>query len=269
MAAVAAAGDANGRYTPGKAAPSGEDAQAWNAGVYNASGSITIPGYRVDTADIKPSNWTLEERLVVNYQQTAWTNLALRDASGSLDNITSGWNVCSHIRTVPRISADPVDATCKGILHDDCIAALKAAVSTHGNCSAVAPTVCAPGAKYQGRKFLCFNIYCRALLTKSSVVPFAKNATVDAGWLPHGGFRDQTVANGTKDYDNQVKEITVVALGWSHNGTDKDLESSVMCFGYTDVQPGSRSIKEAISGSAAPTHGLSWAVAGLALFMAL
>lgn len=64
-----------------------------------------------------------------------------------------------------------------------------------------------------------------------------------------------------------MREIVIVAMGWSHNGTDKDLESSVMCFGYTDVQPGSRSIKDVFSAASVP--GLSWAVAGLALFMVL
>lgn len=155
MAAVVAAADGDAGYpwyTPGSAARHGEDFQAWKDGAYNASGRITIPGYRVDTADIKPSNWTLEERLVVNQFQNAWTNLALRDTSGSLGNITSGWNVCSHIRSAPRTSADPVDATCKGIIHDDCLAALKAAVSSHGNCSAVSPAVCGPGTEFQGRK---------------------------------------------------------------------------------------------------------------------
>lgn len=95
----------------------------------------------------------------------------------------------------------------------------------------------------------------------------AKNATLQGGWLPHGGFRVPGPTDPAQDYGSQMREIVIVAMGWSHNGTDKDLESTVTCFGYTDAQSGSKGIKEVFS--AAPLPSLSWAVAGLALFMAL
>lgn len=95
----------------------------------------------------------------------------------------------------------------------------------------------------------------------------ATNATTLGGFLPHGGLLSHQGEDGTKQYDEQMKGVYIVAMGWNHNGTDKDLDSSVSCFGYTDVQPGSRSMKEVFS--AAPLPSLSWAVAGLAILMAL
>lgn len=156
LAAVGAAEDivssSDWYYKPGQPAPQGDDIQGWKQGVYNASGKITIPGYQVNSADIKTSNWTFEARLLVDSGGNATTNFAMQDDAASLANITRGWSMCSHIRSAPRKSADAVDATCKGILDDNCIAALKAAVATHGNCSTVAPAVCGPGVHFQGRK---------------------------------------------------------------------------------------------------------------------
>lgn len=88
--------------------------------------------------------------------------------------------------------------------------------------------------------------------------------SLHGGWLsvvnigPGGG-------DLVKQYDDELKQILVVGVGWGHNGTS--LNSTIQCLAYTDAQPGSRSLKDAFS--AAPLTSFSWAVAGLALFMAL
>lgn len=118
---------------------------AWKSGVYNASASLIISGYSVDTDDVKTAaNWTLEERLSVSSKPEVLVNLGLRNAAGSLDNVTSGWSVCMQMVTYPRKGASPIDTTCKGFISDDCIKALKASVAVaDGQCGTLDFTPCA------------------------------------------------------------------------------------------------------------------------------
>lgn len=109
----------------------------WTSGVYNASVSLIIPGYGVDTDDVnKAVNWTLEERLSITSKQEAVTNLGLRNAAGSIANATDGWSICVQALTYPRKGTGAVDATCKGFVSDDCMKALTASVGmVDGKCA--------------------------------------------------------------------------------------------------------------------------------------
>lgn len=118
----------------------------WKDGVYNVSGSVTIPGYKVDSSDGASADWTWEQRLHVDANKTAWTYSGLRDTSGSFDGgkVVDGWTMCEQIMRVVRNGTDPIDPECKGVLSDECLKELKESIrmSPDGNHTCASKTPC-------------------------------------------------------------------------------------------------------------------------------
>lgn len=102
----------------------------WENDIYNASGAVTFSGFDISSPITLSTPWTAAQHLIdSNEDDLIWRDFAFKQDKrvNPSTNSTKGWRICHYVMpgVSSRSSTSPVDSTCKGIISDECITALK------------------------------------------------------------------------------------------------------------------------------------------------
>lgn len=101
-----------------------QDDKPFNA----SSGWQSFQGYDVSSSDKEESDWQIEMQVYAEPGGKGRVSeaLFLKDNQKHMADAKEGWSLCNALYTTKaRRDSKPVDKTCKGILSEDCIKALK------------------------------------------------------------------------------------------------------------------------------------------------
>lgn len=102
---------------------------------YNASsGWLSFPGYDVSSSGRDEYDWSIEKRVHANPggKGVVSNTLFVKDNKSHMVDAKHGWSLCNVIYTTKaRRDSKDVDKSCKGILSDECLKALKVRNTTH------------------------------------------------------------------------------------------------------------------------------------------